>query len=194
MVKLKQVCWAGKFKRKKIIFFFTHYTSFFSVAPRKYRHTRFELEPDIQEQLGDRLLLVLDHPSHSRRRIAAIKSRSRGDRNRRVDIQARARGRPEFEVHVYVGQTERLQTKGWWGVGRVLSRTADARGFHAAVYCAQVYGIAKAKVSIGYEYKSCNQIVWEVQMAVLQGFDVDISDIGGWSLDVHHHYNFHEGM
>lgn len=30
-------------------------------------------------------------------------------------------------------------------------------------------------------------------MAVLQGFDVDISDIGGWSLDVHHHYNFHEG-
>lgn len=57
----------------------------------------------------------------------------------------------------------------------------------------QVYGIAKAKVSIGYEYKTCNQIVWEVQMAVLQGFDVDISDIGGWSLDVHHHYNFHEG-
>lgn len=35
--------------------------------------------------------------------------------------------------------------------------------------------------------------MWEVQMAVLQGFDVDISDIGGWSLDVHHHYNFHEG-
>lgn len=48
-------------------------------------------------------------------------------------------------------------------------------------------------MSIGYEYKTCNQIVWEVQMAVLQGFDVDISDIGGWSLDVHHHYNFHEG-
>lgn len=56
-----------------------------------------------------------------------------------------------------------------------------------------MYGIAKAKVSIGYEYKSCTQTVWEVQMAVLQGFDVDISDIGGWSLDVHHHYNFHEG-
>lgn len=35
--------------------------------------------------------------------------------------------------------------------------------------------------------------MWEVQTAVLQGFDVDISDIGGWSLDVHHHYNFHEG-
>ncbi|XP_022172137.1 teneurin-a isoform X1 [Myzus persicae] len=62
------------------------------------------------------------------------------------------------------------------------------------VYKQKVYGIANAKVSIGYEYKSCNQIVWEVQMAVLQGFDVDISDIGGWSLDVHHHYNFHEGI
>jgi hypothetical protein len=22
---------------------------------------------------------------------------------------------------------------------------------------------------------------------------VDISDVGGWSLDIHHHYNFHEG-
>ncbi|XP_050530422.1 teneurin-a isoform X1 [Daktulosphaira vitifoliae] len=62
------------------------------------------------------------------------------------------------------------------------------------VYKQKVYGIAKAKVSVGYEYINCNQIVWEVQMTVLQGFDVDISDIGGWSLDVHHHYNFHEGI
>jgi hypothetical protein len=36
--------------------------------------------------------------------------------------------------------------------------------------------------------------VWETQTATLAGFDVDISDIGGWGLDIHHHYNFHEGI
>lgn len=57
----------------------------------------------------------------------------------------------------------------------------------------QVYGVAQCKISIGYEHESCSSIVWETQTCTLQGFDVDISDIGGWSLDVHHHYNFHEG-
>ena len=28
----------------------------------------------------------------------------------------------------------------------------------------------------------------------LKGFDVDIADVGGWNLDIHHHYNFHEGI
>lgn len=57
----------------------------------------------------------------------------------------------------------------------------------------QVYGVAQALVSIGYEHSTCKQIVWETQTATLQAFDVDISDVGGWSLDVHHHYNFNEG-
>lgn len=57
-----------------------------------------------------------------------------------------------------------------------------------------MYGQAQAKISIGYEYSACSSIVWETQTATLAGFDVDISDIGGWGLDIHHHYNFHEGI
>lgn len=62
------------------------------------------------------------------------------------------------------------------------------------VYKQKVYGIATAKVSIGYQHSSCPEPIWETQTATLQGFDVDISDIGGWGLDIHHHYNFHEGI
>lgn len=58
----------------------------------------------------------------------------------------------------------------------------------------QVYGIAQARISVGYQHSSCPEPIWETQTATLQGFDVDISDIGGWGLDIHHHYNFHEGI
>lgn len=62
------------------------------------------------------------------------------------------------------------------------------------VYKQKVYGVAQARVSVGYQYSSCSAIIWETQTATLQGFDVDISDVGGWGLDIHHHYNFHEGI
>ncbi|XP_016839726.1 teneurin-a isoform X5 [Nasonia vitripennis] len=62
------------------------------------------------------------------------------------------------------------------------------------VYKQKVYGVAQARISIGYQYSSCASIIWETQTATLQGFDVDISDVGGWGLDIHHHYNFHEGI
>ncbi|XP_068081732.1 teneurin-a [Anabrus simplex] len=62
------------------------------------------------------------------------------------------------------------------------------------VYKQKVYGVAQARISVGYQYSSCPSVIWETQTAMLQGFDVDISDVGGWSLDVHHHYNFHEGI
>lgn len=61
------------------------------------------------------------------------------------------------------------------------------------VYKQKVYGTALAKISVGYQHSTCKEPVWETQTATLQGFDVDISDIGGWGLDIHHHYNFHEG-
>ncbi|XP_055525741.1 teneurin-a isoform X2 [Wyeomyia smithii] len=62
------------------------------------------------------------------------------------------------------------------------------------VYKQKVYGTALARISVGYEHSTCKDIIWETQTVKLQGFDVDISDIGGWSLDIHHHYNFHEGI
>ncbi|XP_046395629.1 teneurin-a isoform X3 [Ischnura elegans] len=62
------------------------------------------------------------------------------------------------------------------------------------VYKQKVYGVATARISVGYEYEGCDTIIWEPRTALMRGFDVDVSDIGGWSLDVHHHYNFHEGI
>ncbi|KAH0999481.1 hypothetical protein HUJ04_001365 [Dendroctonus ponderosae] len=77
---------------------------------------------------------------------------------------------------------------------------ADPNLFHTFawnkrnIYKQKVYGIAAAKVSIGYQHESCHDLVWTTQTAEIKGFDVDISDIGGWGLDIHHHYNFHEGI
>lgn len=62
------------------------------------------------------------------------------------------------------------------------------------VYKQKVYGVAMARISIGYQHAGCKEPVWETQTAKLQGFDVDISDIGGWGVNIHHHYNFHEGI
>ncbi|KAL7300753.1 hypothetical protein TKK_0006730 [Trichogramma kaykai] len=62
------------------------------------------------------------------------------------------------------------------------------------VYKQKVYGVAQARISVGYQYQGCAAVIWETQTATLQGFDVDISDVGGWGLDIHHHYNFHEGI
>lgn len=62
------------------------------------------------------------------------------------------------------------------------------------VYKQKVYGVVIARISVGYQHSSCDVPVWETQTANLQGFDVDISDVGGWGLDIHHHYNFHEGI
>lgn len=42
-------------------------------------------------------------------------------------------------------------------------------------------------VSVGYEYESCLDVVlWEKRTAVLQGYELDASNIGGWTLDKHH--------
>lgn len=48
-------------------------------------------------------------------------------------------------------------------------------------------------VYVGYEYESCTKIIWEVQTTQVSGHDMSVSDIGGWNLDIHHKYNFHEG-
>ena len=57
----------------------------------------------------------------------------------------------------------------------------------------QVYGMAQAHISVGYEYSDCVGIVWDKRVLPIPGFRMDISDIGGWNLDIHHMYNFHEG-
>ncbi|KAG8200277.1 hypothetical protein JTE90_021927 [Oedothorax gibbosus] len=62
------------------------------------------------------------------------------------------------------------------------------------VYRQKVYGAATATVFVGYEYSSCPHVIWEVQTTQVSGHDMSISEIGGWNLDIHHRYNFHEGI
>ncbi|KAK8385757.1 hypothetical protein O3P69_016491 [Scylla paramamosain] len=62
------------------------------------------------------------------------------------------------------------------------------------VYKQKVYGEATALLSVGYEYVTCSSIVWETLTATLHGFHMDISDVGGWNLDIHHMYNFEAGL
>lgn len=49
-------------------------------------------------------------------------------------------------------------------------------------------------VSVGYEYESCpDLILWEKRTAVLQGYEIDASKLGGWTLDKHHALNIQSG-
>lgn len=42
-------------------------------------------------------------------------------------------------------------------------------------------------MSVGYEYESCLDLtLWEKRTAILQGYELDASNMGGWTLDKHH--------
>ncbi|XP_031338872.1 teneurin-m isoform X6 [Photinus pyralis] len=62
------------------------------------------------------------------------------------------------------------------------------------VYRQRVYGVTTAMIKVGYEYSDCKNVIWDVQTTKLSGHDMSISDVGGWNLDIHHRYNFHEGI
>lgn len=49
-------------------------------------------------------------------------------------------------------------------------------------------------VSVGYEYESCaSLILWEKRTAILQGYELDPTNLGGWSLNKHHILNTRSG-
>lgn len=62
------------------------------------------------------------------------------------------------------------------------------------IYRQRVYGITTALVKVGYQYSDCSLTVWDTQTTKLSGHDMSISEVGGWNLDIHHRYNFHEGI
>ncbi|XP_043476119.1 teneurin-m isoform X2 [Leptopilina heterotoma] len=62
------------------------------------------------------------------------------------------------------------------------------------IFRQRVYGVTTAVIKVGYEYNDCKDIIWDVQTTKLSGHDMSISEIGGWNLDIHHRYNFHEGI
>ncbi|XP_064184438.1 teneurin-1-like isoform X1 [Anguilla rostrata] len=63
------------------------------------------------------------------------------------------------------------------------------------IYGQKVTGLTEAIVSVGYEYESCPDfVVWEKRTALLQGFEMTGSNLGGWSLDKHHSLNLQSGI
>ncbi|CAN8006168.1 unnamed protein product, partial [Ixodes hexagonus] len=62
------------------------------------------------------------------------------------------------------------------------------------IYKQKVYGLTTVIVLVGYEYASCERTIWTTQSTTLRGYDMDISELGGWNLDIHHRYNFQEGV
>ncbi|XP_076447152.1 teneurin-m-like [Babylonia areolata] len=61
-------------------------------------------------------------------------------------------------------------------------------------YNQKVYGIVAARVYVGYQYQDCDYIFWETRSTTVNGFDLTASHIGGWNLDIHHMYNYQEGI
>uniref|UniRef100_A0A4X2K1S5 Teneurin-1 n=1 Tax=Vombatus ursinus TaxID=29139 RepID=A0A4X2K1S5_VOMUR len=63
------------------------------------------------------------------------------------------------------------------------------------IYGQKVSGLTEAIVSVGYEYETCpDLILWEKRTVVLQGFEMDASNLGGWSLNKHHVLNPQSGI
>ncbi|XP_054573956.1 teneurin-1 isoform X2 [Eptesicus fuscus] len=63
------------------------------------------------------------------------------------------------------------------------------------IYGQKVWGLAEALVSVGYEYETCPDfILWEKRTVILQGFEMDASNLGGWSLNKHHIFNPQSGI
>ncbi|XP_038172233.1 teneurin-1 isoform X2 [Arvicola amphibius] len=63
------------------------------------------------------------------------------------------------------------------------------------IYGQKVWGLAEALVSVGYEYEMCPDfILWEQRTVILQGFEMDASNLGGWSLNKHHIFNPQSGI
>ncbi|KAL2077776.1 hypothetical protein ACEWY4_027280 [Coilia grayii] len=63
------------------------------------------------------------------------------------------------------------------------------------IYGQEVWGLTEAIVSVGYEYDSCPDfILWEKRTALIQGFEMMGSNLGGWSLDKHHVLNLQSGI
>ena len=61
------------------------------------------------------------------------------------------------------------------------------------VYNQKVYGNTEVRISVGYQYRDCEATVWDMQTTHLGGYPVDITDIGGWNLNIHHHFNPFQG-
>eukprot|EP00062_Callorhinchus_milii_P001146 gi/632936225/ref/XP_007893009.1/ PREDICTED: teneurin-1 [Callorhinchus milii] len=96
------------------------------------------------------------------------------------------------KVHLMVAIEGRLFQK-WFPAAPNLAYTFAWN--KTDVYGQKVSGLTEAEVSVGYEYETCPDLILrEKRTAVLQGFEKDASNLGGWSLDKHHVLNVQSGI
>ncbi|ERE88158.1 teneurin-3 isoform 1 [Cricetulus griseus] len=97
-----------------------------------------------------------------------------------------------MKVHLMVAVVGRLFQK-WFPASPNLAYTFIWDKTDA--YNQKVYGLSEAVVSVGYEYESCLDLtLWEKRTAVLQGYELDASNMGGWTLDKHHVLDVQNGI
>ncbi|XP_028657968.1 teneurin-3 isoform X8 [Erpetoichthys calabaricus] len=97
-----------------------------------------------------------------------------------------------MKVHLMVAVVGRLFQK-WFPASPNLSYTFIWDKTDA--YNQKVYGLSEAVVSVGFEYESClDLILWEKRTAVLQGYELDASNMGGWTLSNHHVLDVQNGI
>ncbi|XP_031415980.1 teneurin-3 isoform X6 [Clupea harengus] len=97
-----------------------------------------------------------------------------------------------MKVHLMVAVVGRLFQK-WFPAQPNLSFTFIWDKTDA--YNQKVYGMSEAVVSVGFEYESClDLILWEKRTAMLQGYELDASNMGGWTLDKHHVLDVQNGI
>uniref|UniRef100_A0A8C2K539 Teneurin-3 n=1 Tax=Cyprinus carpio TaxID=7962 RepID=A0A8C2K539_CYPCA len=97
-----------------------------------------------------------------------------------------------MKVHLMVAVVGRLFQK-WFPAEPNLSYTFIWDKTDA--YNQRVYGLSEAVVSVGFEYESClDLILWEKRTAILQGYELDASNMGGWTLDTHHILDVQNGI
>uniref|UniRef100_A0A8C2ZWA3 Teneurin transmembrane protein 1 n=1 Tax=Cyclopterus lumpus TaxID=8103 RepID=A0A8C2ZWA3_CYCLU len=96
------------------------------------------------------------------------------------------------KVHVRASVQGRLYQR-WYPAGpglvhRLVWNKTD-------IYGQEVWGLTHATVSVGYEYEACPGFIqWERRTALMQGFELIPSNLGGWSLDKHHALNIRSGI
>ncbi|NXK66126.1 TEN1 protein, partial [Sylvietta virens] len=96
------------------------------------------------------------------------------------------------KVHLIVAVEGRLLQK-WFPAAANLVYTFAWN--KTDIYGQKVSGLAEALVSVGYEYETCPDfILWEKRTVILQGFEMDASNLGGWSINKHHVLNPQSGI
>ncbi|TNN14541.1 Teneurin-2 [Schistosoma japonicum] len=61
-------------------------------------------------------------------------------------------------------------------------------------YNRSIYGLAEAKVSVGYVYTNCPRIFWEYRVVQLPGNELISSDLANWNLNILHTYAVSHGI